>query len=107
MLKFFWSIIKLSLFSLLVLVIGSLVSWNGKTISDHVKIQSSFLKRMQDRAVSVVSDARKGAERKVASVKEKAGNTADNIYNSERLKLKALIQELNSSKPPQAKNKLN
>ncbi len=39
MLKLIWMIVKILLFSLIVLVLGNWLTWDGKSLSDQVKTQ--------------------------------------------------------------------
>lgn len=94
MLKLIGFLIKASLFTILILVLGNAIEWNGKTISDQVKTHLAQAQRwdVSDKVKSwsgnLVDDAKKGATRK-----PQRENT--DIPHSEREKLRDLIRELN------------
>jgi len=92
-------IVKISFLSAFVLVLGNVVQWNGKTVSDQVKVHLSYAEKAKDWAKDLISDAKKGASRKsaapVAPVKRKSENE---IISSEKRKLRALLHELNSAR---------
>jgi hypothetical protein len=111
--------IKLTLFSILVLVLGNYVHWNGKSVSDQVKTQLAHAERSQFAGSirrwtgNVTRDAKRGAHLQKAAVlggeenrKRSEGRTSmrseerpqEKIQASERQKLRALIQELNTTK---------
>lgn len=115
---------KITLFSILVLFLGNWVHWNGKTVSDQVKTQishaerSDFANSIRRWTGNVTQDVRKTARKSVhhkneapRSVEESSPETSvgetertsaevkpmEKIPSSERQKLRALIQELNTS----------
>jgi hypothetical protein len=71
MLKAVGSALKLVLFSIAILVIGNWVSWDGRTLSDHVRRQISRAERsdtaayLQGVARKVTEDARSGFDKKI------------------------------------------
>lgn len=87
-------IIKIAVFSLIVLVLGNWLQWRGKTVSDQVKTQLSHAQRseiagqVRGWATQLTQDAKEGA---------KVDSDSEAISSSERQKLKALIRQLNSS----------
>jgi hypothetical protein len=87
MLKLLGSGIKLVIFSLLVLILGNWLHWDGRTISDQVKMGMSHAEES-----SVVHSLRSWAQKITLNARE-----GEEITTSERQKLKALIKELNSS----------
>lgn len=113
-------LIKVTLFSIVILVLGNWIHWNGKTVSDQVKTQISHAER-SDIATSlrrwtgnvtqdVRTQSRKTAHRKEPSPEASLEGSGDatgrpsdevkpmeKIPSSERQKLRALIQELNTS----------
>ena len=99
MLKLIGSLFKAALFSLLILALGNRVHWNGITLSDQVRIgmahaeNTGIFEKIKDWAQDLTEDVRKGAHQKL-----KHSETSEEIRSSERQKLKALIQELNSSR---------
>jgi len=98
MLKLIALFLKLALFSLFVLVLGNWVRWDGKTISDQVKLKMShadeadIIGSVRDWADRLTHDAKHGFQKKMDRV-----TAQEEISPSERQKLKALIRELNSS----------
>jgi hypothetical protein len=116
MIKAIGWLIKLTLFSVLILVLGNWIQWKGKSVSDQVKTQishaerSDFANSIRRWTGDVAQDARKGARRKSVrsvSVEEEtevtseephpAAKPMESIHSSERQKLRALIQELNTT----------
>ncbi len=110
-------LIKITLFSLLILFLGNWIHWNGKTVSDQVKTQIAHAER-SDIATSIRKwtgnvthdvrhQARKPARHASPETSDdtasyKSGEPAEvtpmeKIPSSERQKLRALIQELNTS----------
>lgn len=96
--------IKLVIFSILVLILGNWLHWDGKTISDQVKLKMAHAERvgivdtMRDWAEKVTHDAKKGFQKKTGRSSSTTPSEAqEEITSSERQKLKALIRELNSS----------
>jgi hypothetical protein len=122
-------LVKITLFSILILVLGNWIQWNGKSVSDQVKTQISHAERsniatsIRRWTGNVTQDMRNGATRKGAHHKvetrakevsyqetEDAGTSTESsqlasgeakpmekIQSSERQKLRALMQELNTS----------
>lgn len=116
MLKVLGLLFKFSLFSILVLVLGNVLSWNGRTISDQVRTSLSQVERAADKAGGsevveevkdwtgkLVRDARDGAGKRFSGNKESAAATTnkadakEEIPSTEREKLRSLIQQLNRS----------
>jgi hypothetical protein len=115
MLRLFKFVIKFSLFSAFVLVVANLIQWHGQTLSDQVKVQLSHAERSQ------AAEQVKGWTRKVkdnaksalhllplpgsisnknevsSAAGEMKSHSPVEILPSERQKLRALIQELNTS----------
>lgn len=109
MLKTLLFLIKLVFFSVAVLALGNWLRWDGKTISDQVKVGMShaedahFFSDLQEWAKKVTDDARKGFQSK-SKIRSKSpgilipsSNAEEDISSTERQKLKALIRELNTS----------
>lgn len=98
MLKLIGLVLKLALFSFFVLVLGNWVRWDGKTISDQVKLRMShadeyeIIGSVKTWADQLTQDAKQGFHKKIDRVAAQ-----EEISPSERQKLKALIRELNSS----------
>jgi hypothetical protein len=113
-------ILKAALFSALVLVLGNVIRWNGKTISDQVKTKVShaeharITEQMKGWAKGLTSDAKMGSTRKsrseegispirqVAHEEREARDVREEIPSSERQKLRALIRDLKAT--PAAQN---
>lgn len=99
MLRLIGFFLKVSLFSIIVLILGNLVRWEGRTISDQVKTQmahaerSSLLGEIRHWAEQLTREARKGGFKKLHSA-----SSDEEFPSSERQKLKTLIQELNNSR---------
>jgi hypothetical protein len=97
MLKALGYLFKIALFSIFILILGNAVHWEGRTISDQVKLRMSHAERSQvygsvrNWAEKLTLDAKKGAARKADQVID------EEIPHSERQKLRALIRELNNS----------
>lgn len=99
MLKILGWILKLGAFAALVLVMGSLIKWNGKTISDQLKTQLSSAERsetvshVKGWAGGLIKDSGKAPH----SVRRPSRNpdSSEDIPSSERQKLRQLIRELN------------
>lgn len=98
MLKILGFLLKFTIFSLLILVLGNWLRWDGKTISDQVKLRMShaeeagILGTVKGWADRVTHDAKQGFKRKMTEMPMQ-----EEISPTERQKLKALIRELNSS----------
>src|SRR3712207_1722387 len=100
MLKLFGSLIKLTLFSITVLVLGNLLRWDGRTISDQIKVGMSHAEgmgitsRIRSWAHQLTSDAKTGfhIQKKI----DRMSLEEEEIAPSEKQKLKALIRDLNS-----------
>lgn len=90
--------LKLTVFSLLVLVIGNWLRWDGITISDQIKLKMSHAEdtglfdSVRDWADQLTHDAKRGFHKKLGQI-----SSQEEIPSSERQKLRALIRELNSS----------
>jgi hypothetical protein len=102
MLRVMGYLFKLTLFSILILVLGNVLRWDGKTISDQVRLQMSHAERsglfgtVRNWADRVTYDTRKGFQQKTGHSLSESSESED-ISPSERQKLKALIRELNRS----------
>ena len=92
-------LIKISLFSLLVLILGNWIRWNGVTISDQIKFQMAHAEKsavwmnITQWSENMVHDARDGFKKKP----QLRSTELEDHPSSERRKLKALIQELNTN----------
>ena len=84
--RFFWTIFKLSVFAVIVLVIAHSVEWKGKTISDQVKTQMSQVMH---------SKTYQQAENYAKTLGSDIKNEAEAILPTEKEKLKNLIKDLN------------
>ena len=98
---FFW-VLKVAVFSLIVLALGNWIHWRGRTISDQVKVNISHAEQLTgevaDNAKTWVEEKKKQAENALGEAKEKAQEAPEHIAPSERQKLRALIRELNGTK---------
>lgn len=101
-------LIKVSAFSILILVLGQLIHWGNRTLSDEVKYQMAHAEQTQSYrtlknwASTLMQDAKEGARKRwdsffLSSKRASAQSFSeeDEIPSSEKQKLKALIQELN------------
>ena len=108
MLKFVKTLIKIALFSILVLVIGNLVRWKGKTISDQVQTQISHAERtgteVGEKLPKEIKKWSSGVVRSTRSVVQQAKQSPhlqkirtqmEDVSVVERKKLRAFIQDLN------------
>src|SRR4051794_25961438 len=97
--------IRFLLLSGLILVLGNWVEWDGKTISDQVKVGMSHAEEypvftnFRDWATKITTDAQKGMKHKLKSglKTETSPSEQEEISSTERQKLRALIRELNTS----------
>ena len=100
MLKFFGFVLKLGALSLIVLILGNLIHWKGRTISDQVKSQMSQAQRLElvgqvkHWSNKVVHDANVGGS-SIGNSRVRANRESQEILPSERQKLRQLIRELN------------
>jgi len=98
MLKAFGYCFRVIIFSILVLILGNWLHWDGRTISDQVRLRMSHAEEtgwvgtVRNWAEKITHDARKGLQKKNTHV-----SAQEEIPSSEREKLKALIRELNGS----------
>lgn len=83
-------ILKTGLYIAMILILGQILSWDGKTISDQVK---THLAQAEHYSVQGIAN---WATKLVGTTKDKL-ERAENISLSERQKLKSLIRELNST----------
>lgn len=91
MLKFIGVLLKISLFTLAVLVLGNLVQIRGRTVSDQIKTQMSHAERLLP--VQPLEEWRQ----KIKNTSNDLIEAADEeILPSERKKLQSLLKELNS-----------
>lgn len=98
--------LKLAIFTVLVLVLSHSVKWDGKTVSDRMKTHMSSLQRSgvvenaKSWAEKVTDDARQGIGKSIGGATDKAQKGAspeERIAPTERQKLRTLIRELNGS----------
>lgn len=96
MLKLVSTVLKITLFAAAVLVAGQIIHWDGRTLSDQVRIgmahaeRGEAFHRAQRWAKELQKDASKGIGKKL---EEKP--VQESIGSSERQRLKELINELN------------
>jgi hypothetical protein len=98
-------VFKLALFSLIVLTLGNIFGWSGKTVSDRIRTQLGAAERKIDRAAGEARNwvAEKGREmlpeaKRLEREPATDGEDPDEIPPSERQKLRNLIRELNGSR---------
>lgn len=109
-------VLKLSLFAIAVLVLGNWIRWDGRTISDQVRLKMSSATRDVPAGVSklknwgdkvstgIAGGGSAGGKSKRTtsnphSTPASIARTSDRISPAERDKLRSLIQELNSDQP--------
>jgi hypothetical protein len=98
MLKAIGFCVKMAFFSLFILFLGSWLRWDGKTLSDQIKLHMSHTERsdifdsMRSWATKITEEVQAGSQKK-----SKQSTDEEEISSSERQKLKALIRELNHS----------
>ncbi len=109
MLKLLGFIIKISVFSLVVIALSHLVQLRGRTVSDQVKIQMAQAEKAEitrsvkkfatesvpSAVTQMVKDSKQGAARVSNLVKDQV--VGERLDLTEREKVKNLIRELNSS----------
>lgn len=115
MFKLIGFFVKATVFSVAVLVMGSLIEWKGGTLSDRVRdgievVRDSSVIQRSGRWMQEAFSSGRDAARKLLgespnkwrnSPTKEASDAVSNreeLLTSERQKLKALIHELNSSK---------
>ena len=113
MLKLFFGTLKLAALAVVILVLGNWIRWDGKTVSDHVRSQMSHaekadltgkVKEWADEAVEKGKRAVTGAraeekprqDKPRAQARNGGKKRSEDIFQSERQKLRDLIRELNS-----------
>ena len=96
------SMIKILFFSIIVLVIGNWIHWNGRTVSDQIKVQmsnaerSDVFHRFQSWSKTLADDAKKRIHpQNKSNLKSSDSLNIDEIPPTEREKLRALIRDLN------------
>src|SRR5277367_1749199 len=96
----FW-VMRLAIFSVIVLALGNWIHWRGKTISDQVQVNLSHAEQMTGQAAenakTWVVEKKKQAENALGDAKQKTEDVPEHIAPSERQKLRALIRELNGT----------
>lgn len=109
MLKAIRFLLKLTIFSTFVLILGNLIQWNGKTVSDQVKFglaqaeRSNVAEDLREWTGSLIKDAKKGVKKagqrvlQPVTAESKDDSIQVDIPQSERQKLRALIRELNGT----------
>lgn len=86
-------ILKTAAFAVVVLVLGSLIHWDGRTVSDQIKMhlahaeRASSVGRLRQWGDSLVQDARIGAHKLTPDDKAEA------ISDAEKKKLRNLLRE--------------
>jgi hypothetical protein len=106
MLRALGLVFKLAIFSIIVLALGNKLHLGDRTISDQIQSQmaqaerSSIYNDAKNWTEDLLEDVKKGATRLRELQKQRRETPVrnENILPTERQKLRALIQELNSSK---------
>ncbi|MFZ9595645.1 MAG: hypothetical protein ACO3A2_06155 [Bdellovibrionia bacterium] len=101
MLRFIQFLIRITVMSLLILVLGNALQWRGRTISDQVKIQMAHAERsetfesLQHWAQKLSKEAKQGFFKK-----PHFSPPVEEFHSQEKQKLKSLIQRIHSSSDP-------
>ena len=105
MLKLIGFCIRKILFAILILILGNTVHWDGRTLSEQVRLtmasteRSEWMDTLRGWAKRVTVDAQKGIQKKADTVPTiNRAAESDEIPSSEKQKLRALIRELNTSR---------
>lgn len=97
MLRLIGFLVKVTFFSVLVLILGNWLHWDGRTISDQVKIHLSHAERSP-----VLGEVRHWTNGLINQASQSAlkdpGPKSGEILSSERQKLRVLINDLNSTR---------
>lgn len=100
MFSLFSSIIKISLFTVVILLLGNSIHIGGRTVSDQIRIGLSQVERgpigdkVKAWSAVLTSDMKKGAA-KISTAPGSHVQHQEKLEPSERLKLKKLIEDLN------------
>ena len=100
MLRLLGGAVKLVAFSIAVLVLGQLLTWKGKSLSDQVRLQISHAERF--RAVKKGTDTLRELNLPAGTSSDPTG---DQISKSEREKLRSLIGEINDREGAQERKR--
>ena len=98
MLKIIMFLFKVGILAAIVLVLGNVIEWRGKTVSDQIKTQwaqaqrTEIANQIRDWASKITQDSAQGVRKK------QDAQESPEISSSERQKLRALIRELNNSR---------
>lgn len=90
MLNFLSTAGKTILFIVLVLVFGQLVFWNGRSISDHIKV---VLNSTQNSRTKFIEDAREAVQKEAFKHSQSGAKHADEIDQSARNELQGVLNE--------------
>ncbi len=98
---------KLVVFGVMVLAIGSVIEWKGRSISRHVEdaVSSAEQSRLWASTRQTVAGAAReisrgmGIKGEVPAAPGRSGPSVEQITVSERTKLRDLIRDLNSGSP--------
>ena len=97
MFKLIWLVIKTLIFGVIVLVIGNLVSFKGKTLSDQVKLgvreaqKIDVEEKIESLKKNLPEDSLIHSIAKSKPAKKEAAQKSEIIHPSERQKLKGLL----------------
>lgn len=94
MFRFLSSMIKFCLFAAMILVIGQLVQWKGKTVSDQIKTSLSSAESTVKKSDLIKRFREWTSDPKMSQDEIRDSARVDRILPSERQKLRTLIREL-------------
>lgn len=100
MFKLIFFLIKLILLAVLILILGNWLKWDGKTLSDHIKIKmsqtesSQWIYSVRQWSEHLLQDAKAGGDKKKDHISRFQSTTSpeERISASEKKTLKMLIQ---------------
>ncbi len=96
MLRFMWAIAKLALFACVVIILANSIEWNGRTVSDQVKVSVAQAKRSgwYGEATSFATRFIDGRPSERNETKRSRNSKDGEFAPTERARLKELLKEL-------------
>jgi|GEM_PF-1020651 hypothetical protein len=98
MLKWYFSLIKLMIFAIIILILGVTLQWNGKSLSDHVQAEvekaktSNWYLSLKIWSKKITQEAYHGFQKQLSQT-----SSPEQISDVEKDKLKNLMKELNET----------
>lgn len=93
MLRIILRLIKVSLFAALILALGTVVEWQGTTLSDHAKVA---VKKARTVAAEILGDAKMGNTNARVAL-DQSRERLERFASGERQKIEGFIGELKRS----------